>query len=142
MNAHGPSHGDQHAADHGPHRRARVQEDEKALYEKIIGRLRQAADGLVPREIAERTGRHPETIRRYLMRGRVGVHFLATFCREYGVNVEWILWGIGPIRRKPSARTPEPPMVVTAEFEVTQGKVVVREVACKPGTIRQAPGKT
>lgn len=62
-------------------------------------RLRWAARGCSVREVARRTRMNPETVRRY-MRGSVPtVWFVIEFCRAYGVSADWLLDGIGPVKR-------------------------------------------
>jgi len=66
----------------------------------IHERLSAVAGRLTYREIAERTGAHPETVRRYMQGHSPSVEFLAAVCAHLGINGEWMLTGRGPMRAR------------------------------------------
>jgi helix-turn-helix protein len=126
---------DEAAGGHGPappDHRDEAAEPAGSFVRDLIERLRRATDGINPREIAARTGYHPETVRRYFRRGRLSLRFFAAICEQFGISPEWLLWGSGPMReRSHAARPSEPPLVVTASFEVKDGSVVVKGLDCR-----------
>lgn len=48
------------------------------------------------RQIAERVGMHPETVRRYMHGSSIPAEFVVRICQEYGVSANWLLLGAGP----------------------------------------------
>ncbi len=55
------------------------------------------------RSIGERTGHHPENVRRY-MQGQVPpIQFLAAVCAATGASADWLLSGKGPMRAIPAS---------------------------------------
>lgn len=62
--------------------------------------MREIAGPVTFREVAQRTGTHPENARRYLSGGSVGLRFLRSFCKAYDASADWLLEGIGPRERR------------------------------------------
>ncbi|MBL8762735.1 MAG: hypothetical protein JNM07_00510 [Phycisphaerae bacterium] len=50
------------------------------------------------RSLAEQTGQHPETIRRYMQGSAPSSEFMADICERFQLNGEWLLTGRGPMR--------------------------------------------
>lgn len=73
-------------------------------YAGLRARLCHASRGRLIRDIAERTGTNPETVRRYLSTGVPSAEFLAAFARAFGVSGDWLL-GLQEAERKPSGRS-------------------------------------
>ena len=60
---------------------------------QLLARIKWAAGSVTIKEIGDRTGVHPETVRRYLANGRPTAYFVAAFCRTMGMPLEWLLYG-------------------------------------------------
>jgi hypothetical protein len=77
----------------------------RAAWERqLLARLKWAAKSVTLREIGDRTGVHPETVRRYLSQGRPTAYFVAAFSRTMGLSLEWLLYGSDGLAKRPSAR--------------------------------------
>lgn len=50
--------------------------------------------------VADATHQHPETVRRYLSGQTPSTEFLVALCTAYGVNSDWLVSGLGPMRVK------------------------------------------
>lgn len=101
-----------------------------AWYEALAARLRSAASGCPVKTVADRTGTHPETVRRYLQNGRVCARFLAEFGEAFGVSLDWLLTGRVEPSHRHGAKQGTQPMLVTAVLELTGKRVIVREAQC------------
>ena len=77
---------------------------ERAWNLEVASRLRKVVRIATLREVGERTGTHPETVRRYLANGRASAHFLAALCRSFDVSPEWLLTGRGQMGTAPKLR--------------------------------------
>lgn len=62
-------------------------------------RLREAVGTRTYRHLAELTGTHHETVRRYMQGQSPSAPFLAKLCEELGLNANWLLNGHGPMHR-------------------------------------------
>ncbi|MEM8756474.1 MAG: hypothetical protein AAGF47_01665 [Planctomycetota bacterium] len=62
-------------------------------------RLATAADGKTYKWVAEATGSHPETVRRYMQGQSPNIEFVTAFCRVFELNPQWLLTGESPMRR-------------------------------------------
>lgn len=69
--------------------------DLSALHE----RLHAVAGNLTYRALAEATGHHPETVRRYMQGQSPSAEFLASMCGVFDLNAQWLIMGRGPIKR-------------------------------------------
>jgi len=65
--------------------------DKLALRDRIL----RLTDGMRFSELAEQTGCHRETVRRYANTGSPSALFLTRLCRALGVNGDWLLTGRG-----------------------------------------------
>ncbi|MEL7474086.1 MAG: hypothetical protein AAGK04_12280 [Planctomycetota bacterium] len=61
-------------------------------------RLQSAAGSRTFRHLSEVTGVNAESVRRYMQGQAPSVAFVSAFCRELGVNADWLLTGRGPMR--------------------------------------------
>lgn len=59
----------------------------------MLARLQQTVGHLTFSQIAGLTGVHPETVRRYMTRGRPPAYFVASICKMLGVSLEWLMNG-------------------------------------------------
>lgn len=59
-------------------------------------RLREVVGDRTYRALADLTGQHPETVRRYMQGQAPSVEFLAAVCSALGVSADWLLTGRGP----------------------------------------------
>lgn len=57
----------------------------------LLARVQQVVASYTCREIAEKTGVHPETVRRYVTVGRPSAFFVAALCRAFSVYPSWLL---------------------------------------------------
>jgi transcriptional regulator with XRE-family HTH domain len=64
---------------------------EEVAMSDVSRRLQKLLGGRTAREVAERTGVHPETVRRYMGGMTPSVEFVAAICREFGVSGDWLL---------------------------------------------------
>lgn len=67
--------------------------------ETLTDRLRLVVGQRSNRRVAELTGTHPETVRRYLQGQSPSVEFIARLGGVLGINADWILTGVGPMRK-------------------------------------------
>lgn len=67
-------------------------------HSQLCARMNEAAAGNNLREIAEATGYHPETVRRYMSNGRTPVHFVAAFAPAFKVSLMWLMLGKGKMK--------------------------------------------
>jgi len=67
--------------------------------ESLTDRLRLVVGQRSNRRVAELTGTHPETVRRYLQGQSPSVEFIARLGGVLGINADWILTGVGPMRK-------------------------------------------
>lgn len=72
----------------------RGQISRRSWEDDVVARMRQVANSMSFSRIAQRTGVHPETVRRYITRGRPSAFFIASFCRAFNVSPNWVLFGI------------------------------------------------
>jgi hypothetical protein len=70
---------------------------------EFVARMRKAIGDLTFREISDQTGANHETVRRYFASGKPSITFLAAFCSRYDVRADWLLTGVGPLRRTSGA---------------------------------------
>jgi hypothetical protein len=77
----------------------------KAWETEVLARLQTAAGARKFRVLAELTECHPETVRRYLRKGKPSAYFVARMCRVLGVSMEWVFWGTGAMTGGGSDRT-------------------------------------
>lgn len=75
---------------------------------EVLARIKDSIDGTRFSDIARETGVHPETVRRYLTRGRPSAFFIASLCRAYGLPVEWVLFGSPDKKNKGQSSAIEP----------------------------------
>jgi hypothetical protein len=75
-------------------------------HEALVNRLCHAADGYSFQEIAARTGTNHETVRRYMLHGRVPATFICAFCRAFEVEPTWLLMGHGSMRSEGQEKGP------------------------------------
>jgi len=61
----------------------------------IQDRLRSLMDGRAATEVADRTGFHVDSVRRYIGGQKPSLEFLTAVCHAYGVSAEWLLEGFG-----------------------------------------------
>ena len=73
--------------------------------EALLARMKRVVGGTTRRTIAERTGVHPETVRRYLNDGRPSAFFIAALCRAYDMAPGWLLLGEPPTSGHEGAET-------------------------------------
>ncbi len=66
------------------------------LHERLLA----ASGGRSFRVLAEVTGSHPESVRRYMQGQSPSAEFLSAFCRQLGINGDWLLTGRGPMRTR------------------------------------------
>lgn len=97
-----------------PTRRARGERDPavQARDRAILERMRRVVGGLSNREIGERTRTNPETVRRYLTRGRPSLDFFIELCTTLGIEYKWLVDGTGPdqlSQATPSGTSTPPP---------------------------------
>lgn len=72
--------------------------------EAIRRRLRRAIGDRTLTAIADLTDAHPETVRRYVNGPAMpSAEFLIRLCRRLGVNADWLLLGVGPMRAADAA---------------------------------------
>jgi hypothetical protein len=64
------------------------------LHERLVS----AAGSITYRALGELTGVHAENVRRYMQGQAPSTEFLAAFCKQLGINGEWILTGRGPMK--------------------------------------------
>lgn len=69
--------------------------DRPAWERSLLARLQEASEGYSYREVADLTGIHPETVRRYLTKGRPPAYFVAAFCSAMQVSPAWLVFGTG-----------------------------------------------
>lgn len=62
-----------------------------AFEESLLGRIQSVVSHLTCREIAEATGVHPETVRRYVTKDPPTMFFVAALCRAFKVYPSWLL---------------------------------------------------
>jgi hypothetical protein len=86
------------------HDRKREQ-SRRAWEAEVVSRLQVAAGNRNFRVIADLTECHPETVRRYLRKGKPSAYFIARMCRAFTVSSEWVLWGTGTMGGPPLDRT-------------------------------------
>lgn len=70
--------------------------------EALRQRLERCAGHLTFRAIAELTGHHPETVRRYMRGQRPSVPFVVRLCRQLDISPHWLLTGEGEMKRNES----------------------------------------
>lgn len=74
----------------------------------LLTRVQQVVANYTCREIAERTGVHPETVRRYVTIGRPSAFFVAALCRAFSVYPSWLLGvaqpALGQTKRRGAVR--------------------------------------
>lgn len=63
----------------------------------LVQRLKEATGDRSLRDIARITGHHPETVRRYLVTGKVSTEFAVRVSIAVGIRLEWLLTGQGPM---------------------------------------------
>jgi len=68
---------------------------QRAVSQQIAERMREVVGDQTFREIGDRTGGNPETIRRYFLSGKPSITFFAAFCESYNVRADWLLTGQG-----------------------------------------------
>lgn len=61
-------------------------------------RIQAVVGSLTYRALAESTGQHPETVRRYMQGQAPSAEFLSALCFKFDVNAQWLLTGQGPVR--------------------------------------------
>jgi hypothetical protein len=87
----------------------RTRDHARKLWEsEVLSRLQAAAGPRKFSALAAATDCHPETVRRYLRKGRPSAYFVARVCRGLGISPEWMLWGTGPMRSESPRSTVEP----------------------------------
>ena len=64
---------------------------------EVALRIQQYLGGKTAREIAEDTGVHPETVRRYLTGMPPSLEFVIALGRKYNLSLNWLLLGVGTI---------------------------------------------
>lgn len=62
-----------------------------AFERALLGRVQSVVAHLTCREIAELTGVHPDTTRRFVTAGPPSIFFLAAVCRACSVDPSWML---------------------------------------------------
>ncbi len=70
----------------------------------LCSRLGEVFDGLKYRQIADITGFHPETVRRYMTDGKCSTAFVSRVAELMDVNGDWLLTGRGQAAREKPAR--------------------------------------
>lgn len=79
--------------------------EQKLAWERELHvRVKQAVDGISFSRLASLTGVHPETVRRYITRGRPSAYFVAALCQGLGLSPEWLLQG-GTANKPKSGRS-------------------------------------
>ncbi len=68
----------------------------------ISRKIQQYLGDRTAREIAERTGVHPETVRRYLAGMAPSLEFVVAVCREFKLSADWLLLDEGTMHRAPT----------------------------------------
>ena len=63
-----------------------------------------AAGWLSYREVADLTGMHPESVRRYLNRDMPSPEFIAAFCAGLEISADWLVHGRPPKRSRDALR--------------------------------------
>lgn len=62
-----------------------------AFEDSLLERIQSVVGDVTCRELAEQTGVHPETVRRYVTVGPPSIFFIAALCRVYKVYPSWLL---------------------------------------------------
>lgn len=70
-------------------------------------RIQQITRGMKYSELAEGTGCHRETVRRYTRNGNPSALFLSRLCQALGVNGDWLLTGRGEPKYETTLRLHE-----------------------------------
>lgn len=65
----------------------------------LHSRLQAAVGERTFRQLADLTGTHPETVRRYMHGATPSLEFVVAVCDALGVRMEWLVVGSGPMRR-------------------------------------------
>jgi hypothetical protein len=73
--------------------------------DQVRARLNELRGPLTLREVARRTGTHPENVRRYLTTGALSLEFVAAAALALGATADWVLYGGSPSPRVRSRRT-------------------------------------
>lgn len=74
---------------------------------QLLSRIQQITQGMKYSELAEWTGCHRETVRRYTRIGNPSALFLARLCRALGINGDWLLTGRGETAYEETVRLHE-----------------------------------
>lgn len=64
----------------------------------LCNRLIQVTGEYSKADLAELAGMSSETVRRYLSGDGVSVKFLIAICTAYGIDADWLLFGVGDTR--------------------------------------------
>ena len=78
--------------------------------DQMHDRLRSTAGRMSFRQIGSMTETHPETVRRYMQGQAPSVAFVVRFADAFGVRIEWLLAGRGPMRAEDTAEPAAAPV--------------------------------
>lgn len=67
-------------------------------HDALCDRLNSSAEGFTLFQIGRMTRCNPETVRRYMLNGRVPAYFVAAFADAFEVSPAWLLTGKGKMR--------------------------------------------
>lgn len=102
----------------------------------LASRLRIAVRGDSARQVADRVGMNPETVRRYLNGISPSAEFLTAICRVYGVLGTWLLCSEGP---RTEAERPEHLLGTVSTRELAQQLVErLSRIENRLGTLEQS----
>lgn len=101
----------------------RVPDVAEAWYASVRARLRESVGHRTYREIADRTGTHAETVRRYFDDGKPCARFLARLSESYGLSLEWLLLGNGEVHIR---STRQKPRAVALAVDLATGDLEVK----------------